>query len=47
MTQIECDFLCAGQSSMNVQKISKEVQESIQNGANYMFNGFITNSDRV
>lgn len=24
-TQIECDFLCAGQSSMNVQKISMQV----------------------
>jgi len=24
-TQIECDFLCAGQSSINVQKISMEV----------------------
>jgi len=46
-TQVECDFLCAGHSSMNVQQISMEVQESMQNKGNYVFNGFITHCDYV
>jgi len=32
---------------MNVQQISMEVQESMQNKGNYVFNGFITHCDYV
>jgi hypothetical protein len=47
MTQIESDFLCAGQSSTNVQEIAKEMQESMQNKEKYVYNGIIAHCDHV